>query len=188
MKRAQMSVVLLATAAMIFAGVGSANAGTKKVIGNSSVPSRRYVVSVQEGRVFKNEDAGIQIKLPEGWKAEPKDELISISPPDASVNIMFWALGDASFDDAIDTLDKELSKIFKHVKVTSPAKEDSLNGMRTVGTSGTGDIDGVTLEWSVDVIKAKKPVIVLCFAAPEALEKHADEFVEFVKSVKKIED
>ena len=34
------------------------------------------------------------------------------------------------------------------------------------GETGTGDVDGTTIVWSVDVLGAKKPLIILTFAAP----------------------
>jgi len=140
----------------------------------------------QDDHIFKNEDAGIQMEIPAGWKAEPDGETLTITAPDSSISIVFWALGETSFDDAIKALDQELDKVLKHVKVTEPAKEDTLNGMRTVGESGTAEVDGVKLEWSLDLVKARKPVIVLAFAAPDAMEKHADQLVKFLKSIKRI--
>jgi len=51
---------------------------------------------------------------------------------------------------------------------------------------GTGDVNGATIEWSVDVLAAKKVVIILTFAAPGIARKHADEAVQFINSIKKI--
>jgi hypothetical protein len=52
---------------------------------------------------------------------------------------------------------------------------------------GTGVVDGATIEWSVDVLAAKKVVIILTFAAPGIAEKHAEEAAQFITSIKKIE-
>ena len=50
-----------------------------------------------------------------------------------------------------------------------------------------GEVEGATIAWSVDVLAAKKPVIVLTFAAPEFLEKNAADLVKLIESIKKSE-
>lgn len=52
--------------------------------------------------------------------------------------------------------------------------------------SGTGDVEGVTIAWSVDVLGAKKPLLILTFAAPNLFEKNADGYMKLVNSIKKI--
>jgi hypothetical protein len=59
--------------------------------------------------------------------------------------------------------------------------------MPNYSKGGTGEVDGVTIEWSVDVLATKKTVIILTFAAPGIAEKHADYSAQFVNSIKKIE-
>lgn len=53
--------------------------------------------------------------------------------------------------------------------------------------SGTGVVNGATITWSVDVLGAKKPLIILTFAAPDLIEKHAADYLKLVGSIKKIE-
>lgn len=65
--------------------------------------------------------------------------------------------------------------------------QDTHNGMAHFEEAGTGDVDGVTIEWSVDVLAAKKPLIILTFAAPNFYEKHASEYLKLVDSIKKVE-
>jgi hypothetical protein len=52
-------------------------------------------------------------------------------------------------------------------------------------TGGTGEVNGATIQWNVDVLAAKKIVIILTFAAPGVVEKHAEEAVQFIGSIKK---
>ena len=54
-------------------------------------------------------------------------------------------------------------------------------------SGGTGEVDGTTIEWSVDVLKARKVVIILTFAAPGIAETHTAETGKFLASIKKIE-
>jgi hypothetical protein len=92
-----------------------------------------------------------------------------------------------TFDAAVKELDKELGKTVKNTKITSKGKQDIHNGMPHYGESGTGEVEGVTIVWSVDVLASKKPVLILTFAAPQLLEKHADDLVKLIQSIKKIE-
>ena len=52
---------------------------------------------------------------------------------------------------------------------------------------GTGEVNGVTIEWSVDVLAAKKIVLILTFAAPGIADQHAAEALKFITSIKKID-
>ncbi len=141
----------------------------------------------QDSNVFKHRDAGVQFEVPKGWKAKPDGEVITVSSPDDSVQAVFWVPDEDTFDAAVKELDKELSKTIKNVKTTSKSKEDKHNGMAHFEEAGTGEVDGVTIAWSVDVLGAKKPLIILTFAAPNLFEKHAEEYMKLVGSIKKID-
>ncbi len=92
-----------------------------------------------------------------------------------------------TFDAAVKDLDKELGKTIKNVKTNDKGTTDTHNGMPHFSTGGTGEVEGTTIEWSVDVLKAKKVVIILTFAAPGIAEKHASEAAQFISSIKKIQ-
>lgn len=141
----------------------------------------------QDDRHYSHQEGGVKFELPKGWKAEPDGEVITVSTPDDSLQMVFWVPEADSFDAAVKELDKELGKTIKNIKMTGKEKIDTHNGMPHYGQSGTGDVDGTTIEWSVDVLGAKKPVIILTFAAPGVWEKHAENAAKFVSSIKKIE-
>jgi len=141
----------------------------------------------QDSNVFTHKDAGVQFEVPKGWKAKPDGEVITVSSADDGVQAVFWVPDEDTFDAAVKELDKELSKTIKNVKTTSKSKEDKHNGMAHFEEAGTGEVDGVTIAWSVDVLGAKKPLIILTFAAPNLFEKHADEYMKLVGSIKKID-
>ncbi len=83
-------------------------------------------------------------------------------------------------------LDKELGKTIKNIKTTGKPTQDTHNGMAHYGETGTGEVEGTTIVWSVDVLAAKKPLIILTFGAPGLIEKHIDEYGKLVTSIKKI--
>jgi len=140
----------------------------------------------QEDRHFSHKEAGVEFELPKGWKAKPDGEVITVSTADDSLQMVFWVPAEDTFDAAVKDLDKELEKTIKNIKTTDKGTSDTHNGMPHFSTGGTGEVSGVTIEWSVDVLAARKVVIILTFAAPGIAEKHADEAVQFISSIKKI--
>ena len=142
-------------------------------------------VSSQEDRIFRHKEAGIQFELPKGWKAKPDGEVITVSTADDSLQMVFWVPDEDTFDAAVKDLDKELDKTIKNIKTTDKGTSDTHNGMPHFSTGGTGDVNGTTIVWSVDVLAAKKVVIVLTFAAPGIAEKHDAETLQFINSIKK---
>jgi predicted Zn-dependent protease len=153
----------------------------------SAIPVGASTVSAtQDNRHFSHKEAGVEFELPKGWKAKPDGEVITVSTADDSLQMVFWVPDEDTFDAAVKDLDKELEKTIKNIKTTDKGTSDTHNGMPHFSTGGTGQVNGVTIEWSVDVLAAKKVVIILTFAAPGIAEKHADEAVQFISSIKKI--
>ncbi len=125
--------------------------------------------SGQDANVFTHKEGGIKFEVPNGWKAAPDG--------DNTEN---------SFDAAVKELDKEVSKTIKNVKTVGKPTQDTHNGMPHYGESGTGDVNGNRIAWSVDVLSAKKPVIILSFAAPNLYEKNSADYEKLINSIRKI--
>ena len=155
------------------------------VVSAKPVPKLSSLVS-QQNRIFTHKAAGIQFELPKGWKATPDGEVITVSTADESLQMVFWVPDEDSFDAAVKSLDKELGKTIKNIKTTDKGTSDTHNGMPHFSTGGTGKVDGTTIEWSVDVLAAKKVVVILTFAAPGIAEKNAADALQFITSIKKI--
>src|SRR5437762_6915925 len=137
-------------------------------------------VATQDNRSFSHQEAGVQFVLPKGWKAKPDGEVITVSSADDSLQVVFWVPDEDTFDAAIKALDKELEKTIKNIKTTDKPTQDTHNGMAHYSQTGTGEVNGATISWSVDVLGAKKPLIILTFAAPDLIEKHADDYLKLV--------
>ena len=172
MKKLLISLCLILTTST-FASVGSA-----KPIAKFSAPVTQ--------EVFHHKEAGIQFELPKGWTAKPDGEVITVATADDSLQMVFWVPDEDTFDAAVKDLDKELDKTIKNVKTTDKGTQDTHNGMPHFSAGGTGEVEGVTIEWSVDVLAAKKVVIILTFAAPGIAEAHAAETAQFIASIQKI--
>lgn len=121
-----------------------------------------------------------------GWKAKPDGEVITVSSADDGLQVVFWVPDENTFDAAVKELDKELGKTIKNMKTEGKPSQDVLNGMPHYGETGTGDVNGATIVWSVDVLGAKKPLILLTFAAPNLFEKNQDAYEKLLSSLKKI--
>ncbi len=145
------------------------------------------IAAMQGGETFTHADAGVRFELPKGWKAKPDGEVITVSSADDGLQVIFWVPDEASFDAAVKELDKELSKTIKNIKVEGKPTQDTHNGMPHYEEAGTGDVDGVTIAWAVDVLGAKKPLIILTFAAPNLFEKNSDGYMKLVNSIKKVQ-
>jgi predicted Zn-dependent protease len=150
----------------------------------SAMPAGHATITTQE-KTFTHKEAGVTFELPKGWKAKPDGEVITVSTEDDSLQMVFWVPDEGSFDAAVKDLDKELDKTIKNIKTTDKGTSDTHNGMPHFSTGGTGEVNGATIQWNVDVLAAKKVVIILTFAAPGVVEKHAEEAVQFIGSIKK---
>jgi outer membrane lipoprotein-sorting protein len=134
--------------------------------------------------VFHDDNAGIRLQAPKGWKTKLDGEQLVITAPDSSMTMVFW-VPEGSFESAIKDLDRQLSRKIKRMKTTTNGSESSTNGMPIYTVAGTGEVDGNDIEWSVDIINApKKPTIVLSVAQPGAWDKYSAEIKEFVASIK----
>jgi hypothetical protein len=153
---------------------------------SNATPSDAAAIPVQDGETFTHSDAGVRFQLPKGWKAKPEGEVITASSADDALQVVFWVPDEANFDAAVKELDKELGKTIKNMKTVGKPSEDVLNDMPHYGETGTGDVDGTTIVWSVDVLGAKKPLIILTFAAPSLFEKHSSAYEQLLNSIKKI--
>jgi len=144
-------------------------------------------VTIQDDDAYRHTSAGVKFVLPKGWKAKPDGEVITVSTADDALQMVFWVPEEDTLDAAVKDLDKELGKTIKNVKMNGKGNRDTHNGMPHFSVDGTGEVEGTTIEWSVDVLAAKKIVIILSFAAPGAWENHANSAAKFIDSIRRIE-
>lgn len=144
------------------------------------------VSTTPEGdNVYSHAEGGIQFEVPPTWKTELEDDVLRISTPDDVLNISFWVHKEGSIEDAAEEIGKELGKVMTNIEM-GEEEEGNINGMKAYSVSGTGDVQGTTVHWSLNLIEAKKPVFALSFAAPNLWEKHEKEYNTFVKSIKRM--
>jgi predicted Zn-dependent protease len=164
----------------------TSNANTTSKANSNSETSTPQDSTASGDNHYTHKEGGIQFDLPAGWKAEPNGDQMTLSTADGSLSVVIYVASEDNFKEATEALDKELSKTIKNVKESGEPKETKVGGMQTVSQSGTGEVNGTEIQWAVDLIQAKKPVIVLSFAAPGVWEKHQGEYQQFGKSIKPI--
>jgi predicted Zn-dependent protease len=140
----------------------------------------------QDGETFTHEEGGIQFTAPDGWKAEAEGEQLTVSPPGGGIGIVFWVPEGDTFEAAVAALEEELAKTVKNAKFDGEAREGTHNGMAHATLTGSGPIEGEEMAFSVDLVMAKKPVIILTFASAENFKKHEAEYHSLVKSIRKV--
>lgn len=155
---------------------------------NAAAHQRRPMraVASADGRTFTHKEAGIQFDLPEDWRAEPDGDTLTVSAPDDSLKMVFFVAKEETFEATVKSLGDLLEKLMKNVKPDGPGKEDELNGIKTFSETGVGEVKGAQVKWSVDLLAARKPIIVVSFAAPGMWEKYIDGYANLVKSIRKI--
>jgi hypothetical protein len=167
--------VISALAVMSFALVAAGSLGINHA---KAAPPQGQVVTMPEG--------GIQFQLPRNWKSKRDADSIVVSTADESLQVIFFVADSDTYDTTLRALDKELGRTIKQIQTTEKDTSDTLNGMRHFSTGGTGEVDGDKIEWGVDILEAKKPVIALFFAEPGAFDDFSRQVDQFVSSIKRM--
>jgi hypothetical protein len=135
----------------------------------------------------KLEAAGIQFDLPTGWtSAAEGGNAIRVKNADGSFEVVLTVADKDSIEDVVAGVSDEVDKYLKDVKIDGEGKEGEFNGMQTWSVSGTGTGEGEPWAWDITIFMAKKPVVVLSWAAPELLKNPSADVIAFVNSFKKI--
>ena len=182
MRKLQVISTLAVSAALLVSSVNAGQIGQKNQLAASSAA----INLPMGGETFTHAKSGVQFSLPDGWTAEPEGEQIVVSSADETFTVVFWASEDDEFKDAVESLDEELGKTVKNMKLSGEGKEGTHNGMPYFSQTGTGEVEEVAVIWSVDLLMAKKPVIILTFAATENFKKHINSYRKLVASIKKV--
>jgi hypothetical protein len=136
--------------------------------------------------IRKDKRAGIQYDIPSWWAWEEREEGVILATKDGALVVMVWTPRGETIQEAVSMLDEELAKVIKNAKPNGKPQNGSLNGMQTISIAGTGRIGGARAEYSVIVLDAKRPVIVMAFGETGKYEKHDDALLGFVKTIRRI--
>lgn len=148
------------------------------VAGNVSAALKPYTLK----------EAGLQFEIPDGWKVSTSDKngLLqhSVSSADEEVVFFFVVAEDAPLAEKLwGAYLERIKKEMKDVK-SEGQKQDKFNGMEHLSESGTGEAQGVKMEWSLDVLAADRPVLIFSIIASASVEKHGEAVGKLLSSMK----
>ena len=139
-----------------------------------------------QARTYKDDKAKVSVDIPDNWKVEAEEDLLSASAPDDSIGLVFLVMPAEAVDKALEELDKELSKMMTDMKPKGEAEEIKLNGMEGISIDGTGKVDGAKVEFGLMLLETKngKIVMVLGFAQAGTWKKNEAAVAGIFKSLK----
>jgi hypothetical protein len=153
--------------------------------GNTATTTTRAPAAPpRNDRILYHDEAGFQFELPLGWRAKEVGNDMLIETADGTVQLDIWIPESSTFELALRNIDRDLSKVVKNARVLDRGTSDTHNGMRHFATSGTGTVSGFRCEWSVDILEAKKTVLILSYWRPGIADRHAAEGIQFINSIK----
>jgi hypothetical protein len=136
------------------------------------------------GETFTNREAGVQFTLPAGWTTKGEGEKIIATSEHEAISVVLWVPRGNNFEQATDELKQQLQQIIKNPQVTTPGQESTHNGMRAYTAAGTGEVNGETILWEVDILQAQKPFFVVTFAAPQMFKMHQADYQQLLASLR----
>ncbi len=139
------------------------------------------------GETFTHPDAGVQFTLPAGWTSKAEGEKVIATSEHEAVSVVLWVPRGDDFDKATDELMQQLDNVIKNPQITSPGKESTHNGMRAYTAGGTGQVNGQSILWEVDILQSKKPFFVVTFAAPDMFKMHQADYQQLLASLKPVQ-
>ncbi len=145
------------------------------------------VSMARAGEIIALDEGGIQFETPTGWQVERRDDGdVFVTTTDSGLIVIFGIVEEDDIDTRVDQLKAGMTDRVKNFKSDGEPREVTLNGLKTIGESGSGEIEGEQVQWSIDVIMARKPVLVYSFAATSVWHQHTSEYQALIKSIKRI--
>lgn len=129
-------------------------------------------------------EAGIQFDVPSGWQATQEHGVTMVASPDSSVFTTFTFPSQDEFQKAAGSVAEQVDRLLDEVKVDGKPETRSVNGLEFVRVSGSGRKDGEPMRWSLDLVRARKPVIALTFGGERDVARHRGELEAFHRSVR----
>jgi hypothetical protein len=130
-------------------------------------------------------EAGLQFDVPAGWKTDEEGEQYRLVSADGDISVTFWVPVEGDFENAAKAIGEEIGKQLTDLKYDAEPRQDKHNGMDHISVTGSGKAEGRSVNFSADMLRAKKPVIILTFSSPENFRHHEAEYSKFVSSIKR---
>jgi hypothetical protein len=138
---------------------------------------------------YKLNKAGLQFEWLEGWRVERQaDDSVLVAAPENGLVIHF---AETEPNAAQQRIEKYLRGFLPDVTpVKLPKlKEASFKGMKHLSQSGqvTNALNGATIEWSIDVLEAKTPLVIFSQLNRAYKAKHEASYGKLISSLKPVD-
>jgi len=144
--------------------------------------------SLLMAETFEHKAGGISIWLPDNWEVTPEGTAMSADAPDGDAFIVLDVVDAKDLDAALDAYDEALAGIVEDFEANDEElQEIDLAGMKIIGISGTGSVEGE--DWGVDVMLiGTGKAVVICISAISSASGNKYDAVatKIVESLKKI--
>lgn len=128
-------------------------------------------------------EAGIQVDVPEGWQITQEHGVTMVASPDSSVFTTFTFPSQEEFQAAASSVAEQVDRLLDQVQVHGKENR-SAHGLESVRVWGSGRKEGEAVRWSLDLVRARKPVIALTFGAEGAFGHYRRELDAFHQSMR----
>jgi hypothetical protein len=149
-----------------------------------------FVAAPAFAREYVDDKSKLSVTIPDAWKVESKDSILSASTDDDEMHLVMFTLeGKGELKAAIEGLDAALEAVLKGIKVDGDAQVAKVNDLDAVVVKGTGKVEGEPVKWIAIVIDAgDSSLLILGFGTEESVKKHGKEASAIFESAKKAED
>lgn len=133
--------------------------------------------------IYRMETGGIKFVLPKSWNAQPDDKQMVLASEDNALRIIIMVPDNTDYDGVVNGLSDELARFIPDARPDGVAARTKLNGMEALTQHGMGDMDDAKVSWKLDVIKAKRPIIILSYNSVELDDPHNADYATFMDSL-----
>ena len=133
--------------------------------------------------IYRMETGGIKFVLPKTWTAQPDEQQMALATEDNALRIVIMVPENEDYDGVVNGISDELARIIPSARPNGVAMRTKLNGMEALTQNGFGELDDATVSWKLDVIKAKRPIIILSYSTVEIDDARNAEYSKFMDSV-----
>lgn len=123
-----------------------------------------------EGNTVKFPEAGVQFTVPAGWTTSSEGGNVSITSPDNQIAAMFFFPPQEEAKATAEAMGELVDEMLDNVKPDPEPRTGEMAGMQWVTVTGTGELEGTPVNWGVDMVQARKPVVVFYLGEAAAWE------------------
>lgn len=142
-----------------------------------------------EARTHLLSNVGMKVDIPDQWKTEIQNNVLTASTPVSDLAISIFEPGKIKdLAKAIEQIDEELDQYLDDIEVSGDEVEPiKVNGFDVIAIDGTGTAKGNPVEWSLSILHNGKGkfLVLFGFARPNVIKKYEDQLIGILQSFAK---